>query len=221
MAYCSKCGAYIPDGMTRCLACGYDEHAEQTAAQYAYKYDEAQAKKDYEAERARKQENNRKWAQEEYARRKQQQAEDEERAAQARRAREEAERKAAERARREREEAERKAAESYDSSRTSEAGLSYTEGNSRIFAALSYIPFLWLLQKMFLPDDAFAEFHARQGRKLTFVWIVAGIISSIVGMGWLTFLIGCGFVARGWANAKAGKMIELPFINKLFNLFKK
>ena len=40
-----------------------------------------QAKKDYEAERARKQENNRKWAQEEYARRKQQQAEDEERAA--------------------------------------------------------------------------------------------------------------------------------------------
>ena len=56
MAYCSKCGAYIPDGMTRCLACGYDEYAEQTAAQYAYKYDEAQAKKDYEAERARKQE---------------------------------------------------------------------------------------------------------------------------------------------------------------------
>ena len=47
MAYCSKCGAYIPDGMTRCLACGYDDHAEQTAAQYAYKYDEAQAKKDY------------------------------------------------------------------------------------------------------------------------------------------------------------------------------
>ena len=215
MAYCGKCGAYIPDGMTRCLACGYDDHAEQTAAQYAYKYDEAQAKKDYEAERRQKQESNRKWAQEEYARRKQQQAED------ARRAREEAEKKAQERAKREREEAERRAAESYDSTKTSEAGLSYTEGNSRIFASLAYIPFLFLLQKMFLPDDYFAQYHADQGKKLTFVWVVAGIISSIFGMGWLTFLIGCGFVARGMANAKAGKMIELPFINKLFNLFKK
>ena len=215
MAYCGKCGAYIPDGMTRCLACGYDDHAEQTAAQYAYKYDEAQAKKDYEAERRQKQESNRKWAQEEYARRKQQQAED------ARRAREEAEKKAQERAKREREEAERRAAESYDSTKTSEAGLSYTEGNSRIFASLAYIPFLFLLQKMFLPDDYFAQYHADQGKKLTFVWVVAGIISSIFGMGWLTFLIGCGYVARGMANAKAGKMIELPFINKLFNLFKK
>ena len=214
MAYCSKCGAYIPDGMTRCLACGYDDHAEQTAAQYAYKYDEAQAK-DYEAERQRKQESNKKWAQEEYARRKQQQAED------ARRQREEAERKAQERAKREREEAERRAAESYDSTKTSEAGLSYTEGNSRIFASLAYIPFLFLLQKMFLPDDYFAQYHADQGKKLTFVWVVAGIISSLFGMGWLTFLIGCGYVARGMANAKAGKMIELPFINKLFNLFKK
>ena len=215
MAYCGKCGAYIPDGMTRCLACGYDDHAEQTAAQYAYKYDEAQAQKDYEAERRQKQESNRKWAQEEYARRKQQQAED------ARRAREEAEKKAQERAKREREEAERKAAESYDSTKTSEAGLSYTEGNSRIFASLAYIPFLFLLQKMFLPDDYFAQYHANQGKKLTFVWVVAGIISSLFGMGWLTFLIGCGYVARGMANAKAGKMIELPFINKLFNLFKK
>ena len=218
MAYCSKCGAYIPDGMTRCLACGYDDHAEQTAAQYAYKYDEAQAKKDYEAERQRKQQASRKWAQEEYERRQKQQAEDAEKA---RKAREEAARQAAEKARREREEAERKAAESYDSTRQSDAGLSYTEGNSRIFASLSYIPFLFLLQKMFLPDDAFAEYHAKQGKKLTFVWIIASILSSIFGMGWLTFILGCGYVARGMANAREGKMVELPFINKLFNLFKK
>ena len=24
MAYCNECGAYIPDGRTKCLACGYD-----------------------------------------------------------------------------------------------------------------------------------------------------------------------------------------------------
>ena len=34
MAYCDKCGAYIPDGQTKCLACGYDE-AEERAAQAA------------------------------------------------------------------------------------------------------------------------------------------------------------------------------------------
>ena len=214
MAYCSKCGAYIPDGMTRCLACGYDEHAEQTAAQYAYKYDEAEAKKDYEAERARKQEQNKQWAREEYARRVQQQGEDKARLA----------REAEEDRERQRAEAEARAAASYDPGKKSEAGLSYSQGNSRFFAALSYIPFLFILQKMFLPDDAFAEFHGRQGRKLTFVWMLAQIIGGVLpipGLGLVAFLLGCGFAARGIANAKAGKMAELPFINKLFNRLRK
>ena len=213
MAYCSKCGAYIPDGMTRCLACGYDEHAEQTAAQYAYKYDEAEAKKEYEAERLRKQEQNKQWAREEYARRKQQEEEKERLAREAEEDRERA-----------RFEAEARAAASYDPGKKSEAGLSYSQGNSRFFAALSYIPFLFLLQKMFLPDDAFAEYHGRQGRKLTFVWMISQIISSILplpGAGLVVFLLGCGFVARGIANAKAGKMVDLPFISKLFNRFRK
>ena len=32
MAYCKKCGAYIPDGIGACLACGYDENAGKAAA---------------------------------------------------------------------------------------------------------------------------------------------------------------------------------------------
>ena len=207
MAYCSKCGAYIPDSMTRCLACGFDEHAAETAAQYAYKYDEQQAKKDYEAERVRKQEENKQWAREEYARRKKQQAEDEALAAE-----------------RAREEEEERARNSYDAGRTSEAGLSYTQGNSRIFAAISYVPFLYLLQRMFLPDDAFAQFHGKQGRKLTFVWIAASIIGGIIpipGLGFLATMLGFGFMAKGISNAKAGRMVDLPFISKLFNMFKK
>ena len=32
MAYCKKCGAYVPDGLSACLACGYDELAEQQAS---------------------------------------------------------------------------------------------------------------------------------------------------------------------------------------------
>ena len=42
MAYCMSCGAYIPDGQTKCLACGYDEAAkgrEQKKKSDSYAYD--------------------------------------------------------------------------------------------------------------------------------------------------------------------------------------
>ena len=29
MGYCTSCGAYIPDGQSKCLACGFDENAEK------------------------------------------------------------------------------------------------------------------------------------------------------------------------------------------------
>ena len=29
MAYCRSCGAYIPDGHTKCLACGLDQEQEE------------------------------------------------------------------------------------------------------------------------------------------------------------------------------------------------
>ena len=31
MAYCVRCGAYIPEGQSVCLACGYDPEAAQIA----------------------------------------------------------------------------------------------------------------------------------------------------------------------------------------------
>ena len=35
MSYCTKCGAYIPDGQTSCLACGFDEAAEKSSGSAA------------------------------------------------------------------------------------------------------------------------------------------------------------------------------------------
>ena len=35
MPYCKSCGAYIPDGQSKCLACGYDEEADRAAQQAA------------------------------------------------------------------------------------------------------------------------------------------------------------------------------------------
>ena len=43
MAYCKSCGAYIPDGLNTCLACGFDEGAEKAAAAAARKAAEDKA----------------------------------------------------------------------------------------------------------------------------------------------------------------------------------
>ena len=197
MAYCKKCGAYIPDGQTRCLACGYDEAGENAASQYAYAYDEESARRDYEAEREKKQQQNREWAKEEYARRRQEREEEE--------ARKKAEAEA------------RAARRNYDPSRRSEAGMSYTEGNSKFFAAASYISLGFLLQKMFLPDDEYAQYHAKQGERLFICSIIAELIGNAFGIGWIAVLLRIGYIWRGVANAKNGDETELPYINRFFN----
>ena len=49
MSYCTKCGAYIPDGQTRCLACGFDEAAEKSSGSAAAR---RWAEAEYERRRA-------------------------------------------------------------------------------------------------------------------------------------------------------------------------
>jgi ribosomal protein L40E len=44
MSYCPKCGAYIPDGDTKCVACGYDtsrpeEKKPEEKTDYSHRYD--------------------------------------------------------------------------------------------------------------------------------------------------------------------------------------
>ena len=80
MPYCKSCGAYIPDGQSKCLACGYDEEADRAAQQAAaaasaaavsatnYSYVDPELKEKLEEERRRKQEEHRRWAEEESAR---------------------------------------------------------------------------------------------------------------------------------------------------------
>ncbi len=90
MAYCDRCGAYIPDGQGKCLACGYDpdeekKRAEQASAQaaaYAVQAEreakaaeeqarrEADARAEAERRRAERQEQDRVWAENERRRRK-------------------------------------------------------------------------------------------------------------------------------------------------------
>ena len=71
MAYCKKCGAYVPDGLSACLACGYDEAAEEkrSGAATAREQQNEDFRLKYEEERRRRQEDNRKWAEQERLRR--------------------------------------------------------------------------------------------------------------------------------------------------------
>ena len=69
MGYCKNCGAYIPDGHTKCLACGLDQtEEERTAAAAAAKkstvrrQDNDELRRQLEEQRKKQQENNRKWA---------------------------------------------------------------------------------------------------------------------------------------------------------------
>ena len=87
MAFCDKCGAYIPDGQTECLACGYDEaekeriEQEQAAAAAAaereeekdtgkyYSFSNEELREKLEEQRRKQQEASRKWAEQEKQRR--------------------------------------------------------------------------------------------------------------------------------------------------------
>lgn len=115
MAFCKKCGAYIPMGETACPACGYDPEAEAREAQAAKEREEA-ARKQAEAEERAARERAEARAREEQARRE----------AEERRRREEAESFAARE--RQREEEERRRAEQRKRWEQDPRNHSYTSG---------------------------------------------------------------------------------------------
>ena len=213
MAYCNKCGAYIPDGQTVCLACGYDETAETksnsasfsaAAAAAAQSFSEEVRKKvaeekqrirEEEEKRRIRQENDRKWAEEEYKRR-QQQKEDE---------------------------AEQ---QSYHYEKTSETEGSYTFSKSykaensstqtnRILAALSYLSVLCFLPFIFCPNDDYAKFHAKQGIRLFILSLFSDVASLIPVVGAVFTLFRFYCIYKGMTNASAGKREPLPYIGNI------
>lgn len=215
MAYCKKCGAYIPDGQNVCLACGYDEAAEKakeqarqnnaSASAYAYEQKSEEQIRQEEMQRARaearrrqQQEMNRKWAESE-ARRRQQQED-------FRRSQEEAARRARE------QEAQYRTLNEDGYSRlhrVNETGNSSAIGNSRTLSVLSYISFLCFLPSIMGVNDAYTKFHAKQGRKLFWASLILSWIPGINSIVWL-FQIALSVI--GIRNAANGRMEKLPVI---------
>lgn len=197
MAYCNECGAYIPDGHSKCLACGYDaaeaakkaaEQAKQAQA-YEYKYEEPKKfdtdflKEQLEKQRKRQQENSRKWAETEKAQR------------------------------------ERNKNRTYSSAARSTDTKKYEVPTNfsmeKILSALSYFGILFVLAYILCQDDDFAKFHAKQGMILFLAGIIAKIVASILGLGWLVPLAKIYFIYKGVSNVLKGKKELLPYIGTL------
>ena len=205
MAYCKSCGAYIPDGQTVCLACGFDPAAEEKAAAAAaarapeqkksgkqkYKqFDSEFLRQQLDEQRKRQQENSRKWAETEYAQRQ--------------RVKEEQERNFTNTSGRSR--------SNYSDTVRSAAASADT---SKLFAGLSYFSFLFVLPYLFKSDDKFATYHAKQGLNLFVAGIIGDIAGSFLGLGWMVTLARLYMIFKGVGNAVNGKKEPLPYIGNM------
>jgi uncharacterized membrane protein len=224
MAYCKKCGAYIPDGLSACLACGYDDAAANAAAEAARKQSaraaqQAQPKteqgetiEDIMARHRRlQQEKNRQWAEQEKQRR--------ERQAENRQwAQEEFARRQAEREVKAEEEARRRAEEkaqqrAYRQTRASAPAQSGS-GNTAL-AALSYLSIFFLGPFFLANQDEFAMYHAKQGMRLFIFGAIADLISSFIPFGWILTIFRIYCIYKGISNVLQGKKEPLPYIGNI------
>ena len=212
MAYCKSCGAYIPDGQTVCLACGYDENAGKqdhsgSAAAKAKapenknttrsggneKYRQVDSdflKQQLEEQRWRQQENSRKWAETEYAQRQ--------------KAKEEQTRNFSSTSGR----------SGSDVYRTVRSAVE-SDDAGKVMAGLSYFSILFLLPYLFRDKDKFATYHAKQGMNLFAAGIVADIVGKILGIGWFVWIARLYMIFKGVSNVAKGEKKPLPYIGNL------
>ena len=218
MPFCDKCGAYIPDGETKCLACGFDEaekarvekeQAERAAAEAAaaaaakqqtkanedkskyYSFSNEELREKLEEQRRKQKEVSRKWAEQEKQRR-------------------------AESANESR---------SFDSEEFREAGekakkaISSFSGSTKWLSALSYLGILFVLPFLFAKDNKTAVYHAKQGGVLFLFGIISRVLRFIplVGLAARLFYYYC--IYKGMSNSVNGIKAPLPYIGQLGEKF--
>lgn len=231
MPYCKHCGAYIPDGLTDCLACGYSESENQAgaAAQRQEKRSDPQRDEELrdvmERHRQLQQEKNRQWAEQEKARRDQQNenrrwASEEYARRLALQEREKQQRRREEELRRKEEELRAREArargweESAETQKESFDSTPKTSGNTAL-AALSYLSFFFVAPFLFAPQDEFARYHAKQGLRLFIFSAIADVVGAITGVGWILSLFRIYCIIKGIGNALNGKREPLPYIGTI------
>lgn len=240
MAYCKKCGAYIPDNQNTCIACGYDE---QASAAYAQQQENERAAA--EERRRAQQEADRIWAEAERERRERNAERETQLRMEEERRRQEAERyrrerdaeinrrwKEADEVRRRREEEARMRWEdekarrramgetgsySYTGSTRSMPGQVDFSGRhvSKALSVLSYFSILFLIPMIFGKSDKNANFHAKQGLRLFIFNIITDIAAAAFAPLGLLKLFGVYCMVKGILNAVNDRQEPLPYIGNL------
>jgi uncharacterized membrane protein len=208
MAYCNNCGAYIPDGQKKCLACGFDaEDAEREEASAArakqaeatqtdpkdsekrYSFNNEELRQKLEKQRKKQQEQSRIWAEQEKQRREKQ-----------------------------RENAERKSytgtsSREYSSSRLN--NFSNKGSSTKLLSIISYFSALFLVPMIFKPEDSTANYHAKQGLRLFIYGLICDAVTWTPFIGAIVQLSRIFFLIKGVINAANGKQEPLPLIGTL------
>lgn len=212
MAYCKKCGAYIPIGENACPACGYDPEAEARAEQKAAERARREAARKAEQERAR------------VAQEKKREEEEHRREEEERRTRQHSYGGSA-------------AREQYASRQQTRNWIPpwsqeqfggrrrtgpdpYADMQRRAresvdnqkLSVLSYLGILLFIPMILRKDDPFARFHTNQGLVL---FLVSGILNmlfmdGLLGLAVVGFDLYC--IVKGIQNVLRGKMEPLPLI---------
>lgn len=193
MNYCPRCGAYIPEGYTECLACGYsakeaknpDVHggfASHPGSATATAQAAAPESSEYHQTYKKKEKEQQKTEQYEYGQAKKEEHKKEE--------------------------------QQY--SRIDER---IDVENYRGVAYLSYLGPLFLVPMFMAKDSPFAQFHAKQGLKLFILEVIVNACWSMGILGVLVALVGTVLAAwcllNGLVNVSQGVKRFLPVIGNL------
>lgn len=96
------------------------------------------------------------------------------------------------------------------------ASQSEITAEDRLFAALGYIPLLFVLPSAFKPKSAFCQKHAKQGMILSGGFFATLLIMAIIpALGLLLFLGLLALIVIGAIKAHSGQESNLPGLAKL------
>ena len=94
-----------------------------------------------------------------------------------------------------------------------------------LLAILSYLGIFFLIPLLVSRDNAFVQYHAKQGLVLFIAEVIGGCISAIPIIGWfilgpILFIVWVVFSIIGIINVVGGKKAPLPIIGQFADKFK-
>ena len=192
--YCSKCGAYIPEGETVCVACGTDSSAAELSGGAAQAGVAATATEEYrqtlEQKQREQQQKNKEWAEQAYVDYKEHKAHS------------------------------TSANTGGQPSSVKRTDGNVSTSTSKLLAGLSYVSILCFLPFVLAPKDDFSKFHGKQGILLFVLSVIIDIISKISGLlGLALSVFRIYLIYKGIRNVVEGKKDYLPFIGQYAEKF--